>query len=229
MCCWIACLSWYILALVLLIFIWHSDEGSCSEAHCNFRPTNGRYQQNLYCACLLHMETCIQTHISRLWYIYIWTILPNCDVWGMICWVGFDWWRPTQNLWVWHIATGLRTRRGVSGCARSHRHPPQTHHVSVDVSMADMDFISAYTLAWTGMWQWRCMSTSPLLSMTALLHWDLSLTPDRKLLERRRASCSKTLSWCSGGVWFHSSWERWIIINPWAWTNIYKHCTDGKK
>lgn len=89
MCCWIACLSWYILALVLLIFIWHSDEGSCSEAHCNFRPTNGRYQQNLYCACLLHMETCIQTHISRP-QIYIWTILPNCDVWGMICWVGFD-------------------------------------------------------------------------------------------------------------------------------------------
>lgn len=72
------------------------------------------------------------------------------------------------------------------------------------------------------------LSTSPLLSMTALLHWDLSLTPDRKLLERRRASCSETLSWWSGGVWFHSSWEKSIIINPWAWMNIYEVYMQGE-
>lgn len=57
-------------------------------------------------------------------------------------------------------------------------------------------------------WMNACVVTSPLLSRTAVLQWDSSLTPDRKLLETRSASCKSVMSWWSAGVCFTRSWRQ---------------------
>lgn len=48
----------------------------------------------------------------------------------------------------------------------------------------------------------------PLVSVTALLQCESSLTPARKLLEMRRASCRWGWSGWSSGVCFRRSWKE---------------------
>lgn len=64
--------------------------------------------------------------------------------------------------------------------------------------------------------------TMPLLRVTSRLHGDPSLTPDRKLLDSLRISCSKGWSLCCWGVCFNRSYtgggtdkSAWLLGSRW--------------